>query len=493
MDIHSIHMKKQLIWLSVVLCGLTTGCAQQNQDRSASLAPHTVRADNGETYVGELGHISVPENRENEKTGLIRLPFFRIRTEHPNPLPPIFIFEGGPGDNPSALERLREFAPILASFAQRSDVVLVDQRGNGLSVPKLGCPSPLRLPLDAPLEKESFKRQYRQYITDCAAYWQEQGRDLQGYNVVAMADDTDAVRKFLSYDKIMLFGGSFGAHHALTYVKQYPDRVDRILLDSPEGLQHTLKLPYEVDKVLMQLSALVEKDSVWSKKIPSFGGLVTEVLQDLETKPVTVEVTHPETQKRVPIVLGKYDLQLATGMALGRIGYRELPQHYLNMEAGDYSWLANYAVHFRYDQGVSLMAALTDNSSGGTPERRALVSEQAKDAILGDVLNNVIFEVSDLLPLQDISKVLVPNFSSQVPLLLICGSQDARTPLRNAREIMANFEQGRLLEVRYGSHDLYREVLDTLAPIMMGYLAADDPVKYPLPNVLKAPLYFGTD
>ncbi len=486
-------MKKQIICIGFVLGCFGSGCAQQNLDQSGALEPHTITADNGETYTGEMGHIRVPENRKNGKSAFIELPFFRMKTKHPNPLPPIFVFEGGPGDDPSALERLQEFAPILSSFAQRSDVVLVDQRGNGKSIPKLGCPISLNLPLDLPLEKESFMLYYRKYIADCATHWQEKKRDLQGYNVVAMAQDTEAVRKFLSYDKIMLFGGSFGAHHALTYVKKYPDRVDRILLDSPEGLQHTLKLPYEVDKVLMQLSALVEKDSLWSKKIPSFVGLVKEVLQALEKSPVTVEVTYPETQKPVNIVLGKYDLQLATGMTLGRIGYRELPQHYLNMQSGDYSWLANYALYFRYNQSVNLMAVLTDCTSGGTLERRALVSEQAKDAILGDVLNNVIFEVSDQLPLQDVSAELEPNFKSRVPLLLICGSQDARTPLRNAREIMANFEQGRLLTIKYGSHDLYREVLDTLAPIMMGYLSADDPVTYPLPKELEAPLDFGVD
>ena len=165
-----------------------------------------------------------------------------------------------------------------------------------------------------------------------------------------------------------------------------------------------------------------------------------------------MEVAHPVSGDPVQIVLGKYDLQLATGMALGRMGYRALPRHYLQMKSGDYSWLANYAVHFRYNQSVSLMAALTDCASGHASERKETVSEQAKDAILGDVLNNVIFEVCDLMPLADVGGALEPNFSSNVPLLLICGTQDARTPLKNGREIMANFENARLLRVRHGSH-----------------------------------------
>ena len=174
----------------------------------------------------------------------------------------------------------------------------------------------------------------------------------------------------------MLFGGSFGCHHGLAYIKKYPNRVDRASLDSPEGLQHTIKLPYEVDKVLVQLSDMVREDSVLSKKIPSFINLVKETLDRLEKNPVKIKVLHPETEKEVEIVLGKYDLQLATAMALGRIRYRELPYHYLQMKYGDYSWLARTSIGLRRADGNvgSLMASLTDCASGVTSKRRQEVS-----------------------------------------------------------------------------------------------------------------------
>jgi pimeloyl-ACP methyl ester carboxylesterase len=305
-----------------------------------------------------------------------------------------------------------------------------------------------------------------------------------------MADDIEDLRKVLQYEKIMLFGGSFGSHHGISYIKKYPNRVDRASLDSPEGLQHTVKLPYEADKVLLQLSDLVKEDPVLSKKIPSFIDLVNSTLERLEKNPVKAKVLNSDTGGAVEIVVGKLDLQMATAMALGRMQYRELPYHYLKMKSGDYSWLANWSYGLRQANGNagSLMAALTDCASGITSNRKQEVSRQAKNAILGDALNNVIFEVCDLLPLRDLNEDLNLDFTSKVPLLLICGSQDARTPVRNAMEIMDNFKNSRLLVVKNGSHDLFREVFDNLGPLIVGFLSADNPLEYPLPMHIEAKL-----
>ena len=483
-------MKKYIVFGLVGLLWFVSCEGQDNSYALGSIKPYTIAANDGNTYSGEIGSLKVLENRDNPKSEFIEIPFFRIKTKSINPLPPIFVLDGGPGDNPSAMQQLKEIMPALSLFASRSDIVLLDQRGNGNSNPNLSCKNSFNLSLDLPLDKESFKREYRKYIQECSSYWKERKHDLRGYNVVSMADDIEEVRKVLQYENIMLFGGSFGSHHGLSYIKKYPDRVDRASLDSPEGLQHTVKLPYEVDKALLHLSDLVKKDPVLSKKIPSFINLVKETLDRLEKNPLKTKVLNPETEKEVEIVIGKLDLQMATAMTLGRMGYRELPYHYLQMKSGDYSWLANWSFGLRRANGNvgSLMAALTDCASGVTSKRKQEVSRQAKDAILGNALNNVIFEVCDLLPLRDLNNELKLNFTSKVPLLIICGSQDAKTPIRNGMEIMNNFENSRLLVVKYGSHDLFRETFDTLAPVIIGFLSAEDPLKYLLPEEIEAPL-----
>lgn len=488
-------MKRNILFSFLGLICFICCNGQNNSNALKSIEPYTIQATDGNTYTGETGSIQVLENRDNPQSGYIEIPFFRLKTKSVNPLPPIFVLEGGPGDNPSALQRLEEIMPSLILFSRRSDVILVDQRGNGNSIPNLSCRNSFKLPLDKPLNKERFRKEYRNYIQECSSYWKDRKHDLRGYNVVSMADDIEAVRKALQYDKIMLFGGSFGSHHGLVYIKKYPNRVDRASFDSPEGLQHTMKLPYEVDKVLLQLSDMVKENLVLSKKIPSFINLIKETLDRLEENPVRVKVLLPGTEKAVEIVVGKYDLQLATAMVLGRIQYRELPYYYLQMKSGDYSWLARMSIGLRRAGGNvgSLMASLTDCASAVTSKRRQEVSRQAKDAILGDALNNVIFEVCDVLPLRDLKNELEANFRSKVPLLIICGSQDAKTPIKNGLEIMNNFENSRLLVVKYGSHDLFREAFDTLAPVIIGFLSAENPLEYALPKEVEAAINFRLD
>ena len=49
-------------------------------------------------------------------------------------------------------------------------------------------------------------------------------------------------------------------------------------------------------------------------------------------------------------------------------------------------------------------------------------------------------------------------------------------------EIMNNFENSRLLVIKYGSHDLFREAFDSLAPVIIGFLSAENPLKHILPR-----------
>ena len=53
------------------------------------------------------------------------------------------------------------------------------------------------------------------------------------YTARDSAEDVESVRRALGVEKIALFGVSYGARVALTYAQRYPDRVDRLLLQSP--------------------------------------------------------------------------------------------------------------------------------------------------------------------------------------------------------------------------------------------------------------------
>lgn len=435
--------------------------------------------------------IKVKENRKKKDSKLIEIPFFILKTKNPKPLPPIFLLAGGPGDNPSILQELNEIAPQLHEFSVKSDVIIVEQRGNGLSKPNLSCPESFNLPLNEPLTKEKYSEIYGSYIKKCKKFWEGNSRDLSSYNVISMADDINDVRKFLDYDKIILFGGSFGSHHGLTYVKKYPKHVDRILLDSPEGLGHTVKLPFNIDAILKELSKMVSRDTILNTKIPSFIMMVKKQIELLKKSPVKVKLKHPKSNELVKIIVGSYDLQLITASMLGRKEYRELPYRYLQMKNGNYKWLAQRAINIRVNQNENLMPVLTDCASGATHKRWVEHEKESKNAILGDALNGVRFEVCDLLPNLNLAEELSSDFFiKEVPIMLIYGSQDARTPPSNTIDIIRHFNNVHTIKVKNGSHDLFKEVWKEIKPIMINFLTTPNPTLINFQTLIDAPIKF---
>src|SRR2546430_12580774 len=66
----------------------------------------------------------------------------------------------------------------------------------------------------------------------------EKRADLTKYTTSIAMDDLDDVRTWLGYDRINLFGGSYGTQAALVYMRRHPDHVRSAILlaDSPTYL-----------------------------------------------------------------------------------------------------------------------------------------------------------------------------------------------------------------------------------------------------------------
>ena len=55
-------------------------------------------------------------------------------------------------------------------------------------------------------------------------------------------DDLDDVRAFLGYDKVNLYGGSYGTRAALVYLRQHPEHVRTVVLDGVAPTDMSLPL-----------------------------------------------------------------------------------------------------------------------------------------------------------------------------------------------------------------------------------------------------------
>jgi pimeloyl-ACP methyl ester carboxylesterase len=137
---------------------------------------------------------------------------------------PVFFFAGGPGQ--SAIDAGRAGEPLLARLGQRRDIVLIDQRGTGRSAP-LDCGDrlPVRRCASRPTGSSSCSAR------DCRAACRPAARRPAPLHDPPGDGRPEAVRKALGAERINLVGGSYGTRAALEYMRQFPQRVRRVVLD----------------------------------------------------------------------------------------------------------------------------------------------------------------------------------------------------------------------------------------------------------------------
>jgi pimeloyl-ACP methyl ester carboxylesterase len=426
--------------------------AQAPKAGDVKLEPYVFEAANKEKVDAELGHLFVPENRRNPNSRVIELVFVRFKSTAPKSGPPIVYLAGGPGGSGVAAARGSRF-PLFMAMREIGDVIAIDQRGTGLSKPNLNCQERLEYPIDKAPSREDALDLFRKQSRACAKYWRDQGVDLAGYNTNENADDLDALRKALGAEKISLWAISYGTHLALTAIRRHEKNIHRAILAGIEGPAHTVKLPSNVQQHLINLDKLVKADPNLSKEIPDFLGLMKTVLDRVEREPVTVEVTHPTTQQKVKVTVNKFMLQFLTANLFGG-GEGLLPRNYYLLSKGDFSGAAQMwlrSIGSRPGIG-SAMSFMMDCFSGISPERRRQIEREAKETLLGDIMDFPFLDVCDAWGNPDLGEDFRKPVKSTVPALFISGTLDVRTPVSNAEEVRQGFEVSAHLIIEGAMH-----------------------------------------
>ena len=160
--------------------------------------------------------VVVPLDRSGAVPGAIRLRAARIRSRRAS-RPPVIGLTGGPGQ--AGVYFITDYAFLLPTPGR--DLVLFDQRGTGASG-LLRCPS-LERTLSSTFERAA------------AACGTRLGARRSFYTSADSADDIEALRIRLGVPRIALYAISYGTRVAVEYARRYPDRVERMILDSAIG------------------------------------------------------------------------------------------------------------------------------------------------------------------------------------------------------------------------------------------------------------------
>jgi pimeloyl-ACP methyl ester carboxylesterase len=164
----------------------------------------------------QCGWLTVPENRRRAGGRTIRL-HVAIYKSRAHPLPdPILWLVGGPGGRAN-LFASKLFSRVVQPYIAKRDFIVMDIRGSGHSQPALDCPNP-----SGPATR--WVPACRERLASVA--------NLDCYNSAAVAADLDDLRRALGVREWNLLGESYGTRYALTAIRDYPQGIRSVILDS---------------------------------------------------------------------------------------------------------------------------------------------------------------------------------------------------------------------------------------------------------------------
>ena len=260
----------------------------------------------------ECGYLLVPEDRLDPLGRTIRL---AVAIFHPvegtiQPDPVIYL-AGGPGA--SALELIylsfdQGYAPILA--ADR-DLVIFDQRGVGFSEPVLDCTHARDLGLELLdnemdgrlLSDDEINTLFDDAFRTCALEL-AQVADLSAYNTLASAADVNDLRIALGYAQVNLWGASYGTRLALGVLRDHPQGIRSVVLDSvyPPDVDLYLEMPANLDRSLTLLFDSCSAQPLCNNAYPDLRRVFFDTLAALDEEPVSLVVTNPLNGKDYPML-----------------------------------------------------------------------------------------------------------------------------------------------------------------------------------------------
>jgi pimeloyl-ACP methyl ester carboxylesterase len=180
-------------------------------------------------------------------------------------------------------------------FLESRDYVLFNQRGTHYTEPSLVCPGQDEFRLDiAAQDLDQKERDAREieFLLGCRDYLVEQGINLAAYDSAANAADVDDLRIALGYDQVNLYGISYGTRLALTVMRDHPEGVRSVILDSvyPPQVGLDVELASNANRAFATLFEGCAADAFCNQRYPNLEDVFYQVVEQLADQPATVQL-----------------------------------------------------------------------------------------------------------------------------------------------------------------------------------------------------------
>ena len=403
--------------------------------------------------VARCGTLDVWENREAQRGRRIPIKVVVFPAKATKPAPdPLFIIAGGPGQSAT------EFAGLLIrdfAFArERRDIVFVDQRGTGGSNP-LHCS--LGENFNEIIQSVAIGVDADLAAVDRCRRELEQRADLRLYTTPIAMDDFDDVRAALGYERINLFGASYGTRAALVYMRKHPGRVRSAILRGlgPIDLKLPLTVTADGERALNRLLGACDADAACRNAYPALEQSLKNVIKRLKREPAIVSTTDPRNATTHDVrvddqVFGTtlFFLMFVTDWA------KDIPRVVHAAAHGDYAPLAaflplNVFTAMPVHWGMRRSVLCSEDVSLTTEDE---VRRASEDHVVSDTSNLGLLAACRQWPIGALPPGYFEPVRSDTPILAISGVEDPVLPPHRAEAALPSLSNATHLVVPGTAH-----------------------------------------
>lgn len=411
--------------------------------------------------------IAVPEASSQNARSIVLNVVVLPATTRAKLADPLVLLAGGPGQ--SVVSVGPAWAGQFDNLRKHRDFLLIDQRGTGDSN-SLACEKAL-----APIFDESALNgdadhvlgQQVTALTDCLATLDA---DPQYYTTIDAAADLEAVRLRLGYPAMNLFGISYGTRMALVFNRLYPDSVRSLLLDAvaPVDMLIPARVGLDADLAFERITAECDAIPSCQKAFPDLPALLMQAEQRLRQSPNQL-ITNPLTGEQQNVTLDSRVINRLLRSALYSRTLRQvIPLAISEASKGRWQVLAGIADVLSPDASANDLSLGMMASVLCSEDMSRMTSPPQNGVYFDNALQELLAGICPIWPHNPVAADYFLPVVSQVPALLMSGTEDPITPPVYAERALAFLPNGHHLEVIGGAHGV--SPLGCLPKLIEGFL-----------------------
>jgi len=289
----------------------------------------------GRTVV--CGRVDVPADHAAPEGRRIELGFAILRAQSLSPAPdPLVFLQGGPGAD--VVSQMQTWAVAFADWRVRRDVIVFDQRGNGVSDALTACRGATSGHFaeiaGAEPASDAEPTSPDALLAECRAEIEGRSEEIALINTAQNAGDVAALVSALGFGESWnLYGGSYGTKLGLEVMRQDPPGLRAVILDgvAPPEVRLYDELAGPPDEAAAAIFDQCAGDPACAEAYPDLESRFNALMEKLAAEPI------PGARGRPPVsaelVAGLIKARNKPGVLTGVTAW--LPKLIVELEAGD--------------------------------------------------------------------------------------------------------------------------------------------------------------